>query len=133
MGRQRFLASSKTATFDEVEQERTKSSWAIVRGPDGSLYRVKVPQGMTSDEEDAEESVHSVRTAVAGNKSQRLPHFARNSPSLPKYPEIRKRSIKVGVEVEDASDTEDEGNPLKSVWNNRRPSPGVLMEPVEIN
>lgn len=32
--------------------------------------------------------------------------------------------------VEDASDTEQENEELKSVWRNRRPSPGEWMEPV---
>ena len=35
------------------------------------------------------------------------------------------------VVVEDASDSEDGDDILKSVWRNRRPSPGNWMEPVE--
>lgn len=39
---------------------------------------------------------------------------------------------KITVIVEDASDSEDEENELRSVWRNRRPSPGQWMEPVEM-
>jgi len=39
---------------------------------------------------------------------------------------------KITVIVEDASDSEDEDNELRSVWRNRRPSPGQWMEPIEM-
>lgn len=42
----------------------------------------------------------------------------------------RYASTKTDVVVEDASDDEEEKE-LKSIWRNRRPSPGILMEPVE--
>lgn len=38
---------------------------------------------------------------------------------------------KVTVVVEDASDSEEENDDLKSVWRNRRPSPGQWIEPVD--
>ncbi|GAX19959.1 hypothetical protein FisN_1Lh569 [Fistulifera solaris] len=38
--------------------------------------------------------------------------------------------VAADVVVEDASDDEEEKE-LKSIWRNRRPSPGTLMEPVE--
>jgi hypothetical protein len=42
-------------------------------------------------------------------------------------------SRKSFVVVEDASDSEDEDDAIKSVWRNRRPSPGNWMEPVEFS
>jgi hypothetical protein len=45
----------------------------------------------------------------------------------------KKRSKKkVTIIVEDASDSESE-NDFKSIWRNRRPSPGQWMEPVYID
>lgn len=48
-----------------------------------------------------------------------------------KEPKRGRNRRKVTVVVEDASDSEDENDELKSVWRNRRPSPGQWIEPVE--
>lgn len=48
-----------------------------------------------------------------------------------KEPKKGRNRRKVTVVVEDASDSEDENDELKSVWRNRRPSPGQWIEPVE--
>jgi hypothetical protein len=50
----------------------------------------------------------------------------------PEAPGKKGRGLrKVTVVVEDASDSEDENDELKSVWRNRRPSPGQWIEPVD--
>lgn len=41
------------------------------------------------------------------------------------------RKQRVSVVVEDASDSENEDADLKSIWRNRRPSPGQWIEPIE--
>merc|ERR1719240_2467019 len=43
----------------------------------------------------------------------------------------KRKQQKVSVLVEDASDSESEDDDYKSVWRNRRPSPGQWMEPIK--
>jgi hypothetical protein len=48
-----------------------------------------------------------------------------------KEPKKGRNRRKVTVVVEDASDSEDDKDEFKSVWRNRRPSPGQWIEPVD--
>lgn len=96
--------------------------YQIVRGPDGRLYKVPIRQSEPSDTDhsgDNEKQESSLNDTVQFvNRSA--------SGSRKKRPSRRK----VTVIVEDASDSENEDE-SKSYWRNRRPSPGLLMEPVE--
>jgi hypothetical protein len=53
-----------------------------------------------------------------------------NTKKEKKSTEGKKKKTKITVIVEDASDSEYEDD-FKSLWRNRRPSPGQWMEPVE--
>jgi hypothetical protein len=111
--------------------------YSIVRGRDGRLYRVANP-GVMNDVESAPEDViptenvvPKVSTDVPKPPLQMKDNEDPTPKSKSKESEKTPRRHRVTVIVEDASDSEYEGDELNSVWRNRRPSPGEWMEPVE--
>ncbi len=106
---------------------------------EGQSYRIPV-KVVYSDHD--EEKVVNVAEASAPIRAGRTfehsipistgqrPYFASNQTWSDKKTKRPKRE-KVSVVVEDASDSENENDDLKSVWRNRRPSPGQWIEPIE--
>lgn len=91
----------------------------------------------TSDDSESESDTSDQEAQVKEVAPEKL-HKATvpndDKPSKQGYNQQPRRTIldrKSLVVVEDASDSEDEDDILKSVWRNRRPSPGNWMEPVE--
>jgi hypothetical protein len=145
-------------TNQKRSPEQHEQHHRIVRGPDESPYRV--PASFIHNRGDAleETEAKSPRTRRLRTQAQRMqtpavvetnenasPNLYDSSrPTAPtaeqEKPLLRKLSEKankqkygkkrVTIIVEDASDSETE-DVFKSVWRNRRPSPGEWMEPVE--
>ena len=123
-----------------------EDDYVIVRGPGGYLYRV-----LRSDLEGPDqahirnENETTNETKVMNNDDDLAPPMSdeeetpmteetRPTPSMSKKKNSQKnpkRKKKITVIVEDASDSENEGDELKSVWRNRHPAPGESwMEPI---
>lgn len=85
----------------------------------------------TEDEPLLDQSIHSVSTEKSNNNSaNRNKH--RNHGRSHVIKTRKNNDVKVNnIIVEDASDSEHEGDELKSIWRNRRPTPGQWMEPVQ--
>jgi hypothetical protein len=132
----------RTPAAEPPEQYR------IVRGPDESLYRVPASFIQSIDELETEEKSPST-SPILRTQARRMqkPAMETNENVTPNLyydtsraaaassaeqakPLPRKSSKRVTIIVEDASDSEAEEE-FKSVWRNRRPSPGEWMEPVE--
>ena len=111
------------------QEEEQEDEWTFIRGRDGRLYRVALKN---SDDTDSDSDIKE-RILNRVRAKQRTTHPITKVPQQP--PPIRElaqdtRRDRFTVTVEDASDDESEQDPFKSVWNNRRPSPGQWMEPV---
>merc|ERR1712137_960577 len=127
-----------------VHQERTSDHgengpiYRVVRGPGGKLYRIQVDDDETVKTDNKvfhkkappmEVEQRPVRdVGVAPRALKTKPTIVPVQTSAKKEP---KRGRKVTVIVEDASDDESDQDDTKSVWRNRRPSPGQWIEPVE--
>ena len=145
----REVQQQRHRTDNEEEEEPV---FRLMRGPDGSVYRVQV--GKTSkqksvrkhsdDEANLPNRVSSARseqrrtTKLADmEEPQAMPtvmedNQLRRRPSKKKNPVHEKGKTRVTVIVEDASDSEAEDDFKKSPWRNRRPSPDEQwIEPVE--
>jgi hypothetical protein len=135
----------------EQEEAEEEPVYRVVRGPDGWLYRMNVGRQQKSNVDtsvDKENLSRNANKETANRVSSSSPPLYENpSPGVassveetsttlprkklakPKLP--RKKSKKrVTILVEDASDSESEDE-FKSVWRNRRPSPGEWIEPIE--
>jgi hypothetical protein len=142
------LALERARQQQREEEEEQEPMWTIVRGPDGRLYRVLLGE---RDSEKADATVKRAHSRVESEASDtEMPDL---TPTVSVEEEPAKKEVitkttipvtikskdhgkksrrkKVTVIVEDASDSEDD-DPSKSVWRNRRPSPGQSwMEPIE--
>jgi hypothetical protein len=106
--------------------------------PGGQSYRIPVRivhEGTHFSDDDAENTVNVSEAKVKDERQ-----VEHSIPIQRGRTEIRgsskndvktKRSRRVSVVVEDASDSENEDDDLKSIWRNRRPSPGQWIEPIE--
>lgn len=139
------------------QQEEAQPQERFVRGPDGRLYVLNQPEYRDSESQTSEDSIRqsqseqSFTTATDGPTESddeaesasfhsTTPFFKSPTNSTPsKKSAVLERHIrdtpsmlsKVTVIVEDASDSEEEDDISKSIWRNRRPSPGESwMEPV---
>jgi len=123
VNRRATIARSQKQQQEKVEGKQ----WTLLRGLDGRLYRVALKNKDETDS-DSEETVPISNKCMAA-PSEVFKPVVQSSPirEIPK----KKRSRKVTVLVEDASDDESEHDSFKSVWHNRRPSPGQWMEPVD--
>merc|ERR1712070_937424 len=118
------------------EEEEEESNFQLVRGPDGRLYRMKVEQqketkneSQTNEDGDGDGD----KQAQKQEQSTKIKVPVRDSMAVTQEKPSKKKSSKkrVTIIVEDASDSETEDDEYKSVWRNRRPSPGKWKEPVE--
>jgi len=144
--------SSQSKSFVPPPSEDT---YQLMRGPDGRIYSIKLQQQTKNKEEKPMPTTPmSTRADVDYRKSP--PAFSKSAEessslvdeeivSPRKIPiqkstsilqerstsgkDKRKQKVSVLV-VEDASDSESEDD-YKSVWRNRRPSPGQWMEPIQ--
>jgi hypothetical protein len=122
-------------TSDLSESE---PGFRLVQGPNGNLYRDRVGEKRQNPKQplhhDDDENANPNKT-VSSSLAEGVANEAETKVEFPVVGRIagktgKKRSKKkVTIVVEDASDSESE-NDVKSVWRNRRPSPGQLMEPV---
>merc|ERR1712070_167137 len=124
------------AKANEDDNEEEESNFPLVRGPDGRLYRIKVEQqremkkeSQTNEGGDGDGDIQAQKQ----EQSTKLKVPVRDSMVVTQEKPSQKKSSKkrVTIIVEDASDSETEDDEYKSVWRNRRPSPGKWMEPVE--
>lgn len=114
----------------------SKPQFHIVRGPDGRLYRVCMNEKKETPRYDT--SKHTSQfLPTNGDSPLRLirgDNVPIHHPAAMKT--IQRESSnqsehRIDVVVEDVSDSEVEEDEFKSIWRNRRPSPGEWMEPVE--
>jgi hypothetical protein len=136
------LLRRKTAAFqrsqkrqkDEQEEEEEEKNWTIVRGNDGRLHKISLnnPSDDTESDSDATEPTSNTWNET---QSTAISKPVIDQQFLPVPPELPQKSSlprgRVTVVVEDASDDESDHESLKSVWRNRRPSPGQWMEPID--
>jgi len=117
---------------DEQEEEEEKN-WTIVRGDDGRLYKISLNNTNDDTESDSDATEPTSNTWNETQSTAIKPVV--DQQFLPVPPELsQKLSLpqgRVTVVVEDASDDESDQESLKSVWRNRRPSPGQWMEPID--
>jgi hypothetical protein len=151
MRRRRQESSARMRGHVDNEEEQHR----IVRGPDGRLYRMPVglthrveptvikesppPRSKTNPKRSSSNSNSSsaagtttTTTTTTGTPTapiaQQEKHLLRKSSK--KANKQKNGKTRITIIVEDASDSETEDE-FKSVWRNRRPSPGEWMEPVE--
>lgn len=154
--RQRLAYQRELARQAQARKEREArmgfpgggdDEYVVVRGPGGYLYRVRradleSPSQASQNEANVQDdlsfkrSKNSVKHAKPEEeKSHGGNLFQQESlraSEFTKSPSKQQRSKKkITVIVEDASDSEDEGDEMNSLWRNRHPSPGESwMEPI---
>mmetsp|Transcript_7976 Transcript_7976/g.18204 ORF Transcript_7976/g.18204 Transcript_7976/m.18204 type:complete len:209 (+) Transcript_7976:58-684(+) len=159
--RARLAAAMRQEMVDEErrrdEKHRgTPGTHQLVRGPDGRVYRL-VPRTNQTRVESKRSNAHSEEFQSPDDRSDDAPLSSSSSdtwrdcidcsasrdddsdfePADHHYGHGQSQSQKLRevVLVEDVPEDEiedDELRDLRSVWRNRRPSPGLLMEPVEL-
>lgn len=120
---------------DNVENA-AKQNYTLVRGNDGRWYQVPLENGENDHNHKPSSknvSTPTIRKSSSGRVTERLRQMELTKEKSRKTIKNQKKSPRCPtVLVEDASDSErDDDNDLKSIWRNRRPSPGQWMEPVE--
>lgn len=107
----------------------------VVRGPSGKLYPVNNDEKPTKTDNVFHNEVSMMEVKQFPNQDEGVPYQAQSDrPTMAPLKKTAKKASsrrKVTVIVEDASDDENDGDIMKSVWRNRRPSPGQWIEPVE--
>jgi hypothetical protein len=116
----------------------SEPGFRLVRGPDGNLYRVKAGEKRQNEKQPSHHDDNENTNPNKTMPSSLAEGVANEAETKVEFPVVGRRASKSGkkrskkkvtIIVEDASDSESE-NDFKSVWRNRRPSPGQLMEPV---
>jgi hypothetical protein len=130
------------------QQSTEEDTFQLIRGPDGRIYRINLNQLPKKEEDQPTRRTKSMSNRAGIDYGRRgdfsLSPSTWSSSSLvdeetdiaPRRIPIRKSSKdqkrkQKGILVEDASDSESENDDLKSIWRNRRPSPGQWMEPIQ--
>ena len=140
---------SKNSSGDKNDE------YVVVRGPGGYLYRVRRsdlerptstsrnerPSNQDSSTEKTEKKTnlegdttrnlqYEKETTLDSRLSENNPRRATEFPTSKTYKQPKSKT-KITIIVEDASDSEDEGDEMNSMWRNRHPSPGESwMEPI---
>lgn len=155
--RRRELERHDALMKQRLEQDRvkrlsqSKPEYQLVRGRDGLIYRVPVSVLEARENHRAFANKQSTDTPQEGQANVLIPHDSgkateripdkivepvgedrHDEVAVPEHSETEPQSqSKMSVVVEDASDSEDDDDDFKSVWRNRRPSPGQWIEPVD--
>merc|ERR1711920_977001 len=103
------------------------------QGRDGNIYKIKIGENKMNEEPKRSQTVASKKlidpvTSAVNEISNKNEDSLKASLHKAEKKKLKRR---VTIIVEDASDSEAEEDEQKSVWRNRRPSPGEWMEPVE--
>jgi hypothetical protein len=116
----------------------SEPGFRLVQGPNGNLYRVKAGEKRQNQNQP---SHHDDNENANPNKTMTpslAEGVANEAETKVEFPVVGRRASKSGkkmskkkvnIVVEDASDSESEKD-FKSIWRNRHPSPGQLMEPI---
>ena len=110
------------------QEEGEEQEWTFIRGRDGRLYRIALKNTENMDSDNDIKGRTPNRVIAKQRTTQPITKVSHQQPIRELAQDTRRNRFT--VTVEDASDDESEQDPFKSVWNNRRPSPGQWMEPV---
>merc|ERR1711920_27068 len=120
---------------DENDNEsESEDIFRLVQGRDGNIYKIKIGENKMNEEPKRSQNVASKKLIDPVTSAVNDEISNKNEDSLKaslQKAEKKKLKRRVTIIVEDASDSEAEEDEQKSVWRNRRPSPGEWMEPVE--
>jgi hypothetical protein len=114
--------NSRIQSRASLPPAQAEDTFQLIRGPDGLIYQVKLQPQPRKEETKQAPPIRStsIRKSIA---------ISRGRSTSGKDKRNQKHSMLV---VEDASDSEsDHHDNHKSLWRNRRPSPGQWMEPVQ--
>jgi hypothetical protein len=157
--RRQLLEMEEAKRLKQGQRRKNNVNHPLYLGPGGCLYRVPVHNQDDDDDSNQENHVLNnnntinkkvvvAKTPPVGKESTDIPptKFKRKQtnkkkPIICNKSEPKQRNTTMPKEnenekpriiVEDASDSEyEEDERSTSIWRNRRPSPGLLMEPVE--